>query len=313
MEWTGGPILVTGGCGWLGSNLVTALLAEGAEVTALDLPELVATSPETGARLLAVDITAPGELEQAVAAAKPAAIVHLAYLLGPASQSQVERSIEVNCLGTARVFEAALRNDVGRIVWLSSSAIYGPPGPYGENPIGEDDVRGEPRLFYGICKRFNEAMAAHYTREHGLDQIAFRLALGYGPPGRERGFSAQVSNLFEGAFAKRETTVTFPNAEQCWVYVDDVIAALLLGLRATDFKHRVFNLSSDEIFTPTEVGELLARRFPEMRLEFEWEGVAEWPARLAYSRAREELGYSPRVDIQEGIDRYAESWGVLAR
>ncbi|HEX3736540.1 MAG TPA: NAD(P)-dependent oxidoreductase [Solirubrobacterales bacterium] len=311
--WSGGPVLVTGGCGWLGSNVVAALLAAGAEVVALDLPELVEASPASAARLVAADISQPGEAAAAVAASRPAAIVHLAYLLGPASQAEVERAITVNCLGTARVFEAALAAAVERVVWLSSSAVYGPPEPYGEDQIDEDDLRGAPRLFYGSTKRFDEEMAALYTRERGLDQIALRLALGYGPPGRDRGFSAEVSNLFEGAFSGRPTSLVFPDAPQSWVYVDDVVAAILLALQAAELEHRVFNVSSDTIYTPIEVGELLRGRFPAARLEFRTEGRAEWPARLDYSRARRELGYVPMVDIEEGISRYAAHWEAHGR
>jgi nucleoside-diphosphate-sugar epimerase len=297
----------------MGSNVVRRLVAEGVEVVVLDLPDLIEASGDVGAELVAADVGHPGSVEAAVAAARPSAIVHLAYLIGRASQTDIERSLTVNCIGTSRVFEAALAHDVGRVVWLSSSAVYGAPEPYGDEPIGEEDVRGESRLVYGACKRLNEQLAAIYTRERGLDQIAFRLALGYGPPGRDSGFSAHVSNLFEGAIRGAETRVAFPDAVQSWVYVDDVVEAIHLGLRATGFEHRVFNLSSDEIYTPAEVGEILAERYPDSRVEFAYEGRAEWPARLDYSRARAELGYSPAVDIREGISRYAASLGAGSR
>lgn len=310
MAPTDGPILVTGGCGWLGVNLVRRLAGE-AEVVAFDLPGQVASAPDDlGARLLAGDVAVPGSVEEAIESVRPSAVVHLAYLLGPATQNDPERSLTVNCLGTARVFEAAVAAGVERVVWLSSSGVYGPPEPYGEESIGEDDRRGEPRLLYGATKLLNERVAAVYTEDRGLDQLCFRLALGYGPPGRERGFSAQVSNLFEGAFSGAPTRLVFPAAEQCWVYVDDIVEAIWLGLQAAELEHRVFNLANDEIYTPAAVGEMLRERFPAARLEFETVGRPEWPARLDWSRAAAELGYRPRVDIEEGIARYAASCGV---
>ncbi len=313
MEWAGGPVLVTGGCGWLGSSLVARLIGEGVEVVVADLPSLIAASPSIEADLLPLDVSEPGALDSIVAQRRPEAIVHLAYLLGPASQADVSRALSVNCLGTAKVFDAAIDHDVRRVVWLSSSAVYGRPETYGDELISEEDLRGDTHLLYGATKRFNEQMAAIYTRDRGLDQISLRLSLGYGPPGRDRGFSAQVSNLFEGAFSGAETRLVFPDSVQNWVYVDDVVEAIMLALAKVSVEHRVFNISSDETYTPAQVGDLLRERFPEAKLEFISEGEAEWPARLDYSRARAELGYQPSVDIHEGIARYAASQGLTVR
>jgi UDP-glucose 4-epimerase len=299
--------VVTGGRGWLGVNLVRRLAADGWDVTTFDVAPALDAGDREGGEVTDVvgDITDAGAVVRLMRPA-PELVFHLAYLLGPAGQADPRRSLTINCIGTANVFEAACEADARRVVWLSSSAIYGPAAAYGEGLIGEDDVRGVPRLVYGACKRMNEYLADVYTRDRGLDQVAFRLSLGYGPPARRHGFSKHVTTLFEGPFRGHPAVVTFPPAPQNWVYVDDIVDALLLGAEAESLPSRVYNLASDETRTPVEVADMVRETVPDARIDVTMAGEVEWPARLDYRRARAELGYRPKFDLEAGIARYRD-------
>jgi nucleoside-diphosphate-sugar epimerase len=299
--------LVTGARGWLGTNLVNRLASQdGWSVTALDLAARPANGGHGPVEHVVGDVSDVEVVRRAMSP-RPDVVFHLAYLLGEEGQRDIPKSLCINCIGTANVFEAALEAGAGRTVWLSSSAIYGPAHAYGDELIGEEDVRGEPRLVYGACKRLNESIASSYARDRGLDHVAFRLSMGYGPPARRHGFSTQVTALFEAAFREEETSVVFPDALQNWVYVDDIVDALLLGAKAESLPRRIYNLASDETHTPAEVAEVLGGLLPGSRVEVTMEGPAEWPARLDYTKAREELGYRPRFDLASGIARYREA------
>lgn len=294
--------LVTGGRGWLGVNLVSQLARDGWEVTAFDLAPAPQAS-DSNVKHLVGDISDTAAVEAAADQA-PDVIFHLAFVLGPRGESDIAHSMAVNCNGTVNVFEAACRAGVRRVVWMSSSAVYGPAAAYATDMISEDDLRARPTLVYGACKLFNESIADAYTRNRGLDQVAFRLATGYGPPARKHGFSTQITSLFEAPFRGQAAQLTFPDAPQNWVYVDDIVSALVLAAEVDALEHRVLNLSSDETYTPAEVASQIRQKIPDAQIEVTMEGPCLWPARLDYTRARDTLGYRPRYTLAEGIDRY---------
>jgi UDP-glucose 4-epimerase len=283
--------VVTGGAGFIGSNLVDALLARGDDVTVVDnfasgKRELVAP----GATLLEHDIREPFSVDADV-------VFHLA------AQADVQTSMKdpgydaaVNVVGTANVLAAAGRAQV----IFSSSGGAG----YGEcaEPATED-APFEPLSPYGIAKKCGEEYLAGWNRIHGTGHVSLRFANVYGER-QDAGLEGGVVAIFLERMARGEETVIYGDGEQQrdFVYVGDVVAALLATVGRDGGPYNVGTGIA------TSVNELHAacRRAA---------GVAEEPthreARLGDvvrsvidpARAARELGWRAEVPLDEGIAR----------
>jgi UDP-glucose 4-epimerase len=283
--------VVTGGAGFIGSNLADALLARGDEVTIVDnfasgKRQLV----NPAAALLEHDIREPFSIDADV-------FFHLA------AQADVQTSMKdpgydaaVNVVGTANVLTAAGKAQV----IFSSSGGAG----YGEctTPATEDSPF-EPLSPYGIAKKCGEEYLAGWNRIHGTSHVSLRFANVYGER-QDAGLDGGVVAIFLERMARGEETVVFGDGEQQrdFVYVGDIVAALLATVGR---KGGPYNIGSG---IATSVNELHAacRRAA---------GVQEEPlhrdARLGDvirsvidpSRAGRELGWHAEVSLDEGIAR----------
>jgi UDP-glucose 4-epimerase len=224
-------ILVTGGAGFIGSNLVDALLARGDEVTVLDdlstgrLQNLDAAL-EAGATLFEGSVADPAAVAAALAAARPEVIHHLA------AQIDVRRAVEdpafdatVNVVGTATVLEAARRAGVRRVVLASTGgAIYGDADVV---PTPED---AEPRPLspYAASKRSAEVYMDLYRRLYGLSTFSLRLANVYGPRQDPQG-EAGVIAIYCGRAVDGGHATVYGDGLQTrdFVYVGDVVDAFV--------------------------------------------------------------------------------------
>jgi UDP-glucose 4-epimerase len=225
--------LVTGGAGFIGSNLVDALLARGDEVTVVDdlstgrrsnlEPALAA-----GAELVELDIRDGAALTELARARRPERIFHLA------AQIDVRKSIEdpafdaaVNVGGTANVLEAARAGECGRVVFISTGgAIYG-EGEGQQLPLVEDAPIA-PLSAYGQSKYAGEGYLALYERLYGLSGVSLRLGNVYGPRQDPLG-EAGVIAIFCGALREGRRPTIFGDGTQTrdYIYVGDVVAAAL--------------------------------------------------------------------------------------
>lgn len=217
-------VFMTGGRGFLGAWIIRHALAAGIEVGVFDLIDdrrLIAAligAPEA-ARLSwhGGDIAAPGAVAAAMAGYD--SVIHLAGLLTPACAADPVRAAEVNLIGTLRVFEAARRQGIDRIVYTSTAGVFGP-----------DDGRiPYPVSHYGATKLACEGAARAYSADHGLGSIGFRPYIIYGP-GRESGATAGPSLAARAAVRGEAYTIGYRGAAG-HVYVEDVALAYLAALR----------------------------------------------------------------------------------
>jgi UDP-glucose 4-epimerase len=225
--------LVTGGAGFIGSNLVDALLARGDEVTVLDnlstgrrgnLDGAIAN----GARLVEVDICDDADVGALIAETRPELVFHLA------AQIDVRRSVTepafdaaVNVGGTANVLEAARANEVGRVVFISTGgALYG-EGADKVLPLPESTPIA-PLSGYGQSKYAAEGYLGLYERLHGLSGMALRLGNVYGPRQDPLG-EAGVVAIFCGLLRNGGIPTVYGDGTQTrdYIYVGDVVAAAL--------------------------------------------------------------------------------------
>src|SRR3954447_726808 len=302
--------LVTGGAGFIGSNLVDALLDEGAEVDVVDT--LVtgrrsnledAGALERGARLHEVDITDAAALNGLVAEVAPDVIWHLA------AQIDVRKSIEdpgfdsaVNVTGTVNVLEAARLAGVGRVVNTSTGgAIYGDaqriPSPEDETPL--------PMAAYGQSKFCAERYLGWYGRLYGQSNVTLRLGNVYGPRQDPLG-EAGVIAIFCGKLRAGERPTIFGGGKQTrdYIYVADVVRAQLAAGRGEMTGE--INVGTGRETSVLDIVEVIKELEPEAAPGFEPElapprmGEIERSC-LDVSRAREELGFEAQTSLRDGM------------
>jgi|tagenome__1003787_1003787.scaffolds.fasta_scaffold20957991_3 UDP-glucose 4-epimerase len=311
--------LVTGGAGFIGSNLVDALLDRGDEVTVVDnlstgrIDNLDAAR-RRGIAFHEADITEPERLCKLVAGARPDIVFHLA------AQIDVRKSIDdpawdasINVGGTINVLDAARRAGVARVVNTSTGgAIYGDvetiPTPETTSP--------RPMAAYGTSKLCAETYCGWYERLYGLSAVTLRYGNVYGPRQDPLG-EAGVIAIFCGRLMSGERPTIFGDGQQTrdYVYVADVVAANLAAASHPE-AHGVYNVGTGRESSVLEVLGSLRRAagLEEDDLEPEFA-----PARLGelqrsaldVSRARVELGFTAEADLDEGMRRTLE-WARAA-
>jgi UDP-glucose 4-epimerase len=288
--------LVTGGAGFIGSNLVDALLSRGDEVTVVDdLSSGKRANLDGAAQLVELDIRDPA-LADAFADARPDVCFHLAAQADvPTSVERPDFDAEVNVVGTVRVLAAAA--DAPVVFSSTGGAIYGEC----ERPAREDDPR-RPLSPYGIAKLAGEEYLAGWNRLHGTRHTALRFANVYGPR-QEAGLEGGVVAIFfEAMAAGRETTI-FGDGRQTrdFVHVDDVVRAILLAPE----KAGVYNIGSGVETSVLELhercreiaGDARAPRTAPPR-----EGDVR-RSMLDVSLADRELGWRPEIPLADGLRR----------
>src|SRR3954454_9651408 len=302
---------VTGGAGFIGSNLVDALVERGDDVEVLDdlstgrrsnLEKALAA----GAVLHEADLRDAGRVAELVAAAAPEVIFHLG------AQIDVRRAVadprldaDINVGGTINVLEAARRAGVRRVVNSSTGgAIYGDAASI---PTAED-YPPAPMAPYGQSKHAAEGYCGLYHRLHGVSSVSLRYANVYGPRHDPQGEGGVVA-IFCGKLVDGGTPVAFGDGLQTrdYVYVGDVAAANLAAA-ASDWEGAC-NIGTG---TETTVVELAAALRALGDGPFELEHAPERPGEVIRSAvdpalAREVLGWEPRVGLPEGLRMTLES------
>ena len=295
-------VLVLGGNGFIGSNLVLGLLEAGFEVRVLDLRREPAL-PRTGAvEFLEGDFTNHAVSELALEGV--AAVFHLASVTTPASgTSDPVYDVTENLVGTLRLLEACTVRGVRRLVFISSGGtVYGTPRRV---PIPEDHPQ-EPISSYGIVKLAIEKYLLMYAHLGRLDPIILRVANPYGPGQFTQGAQGAVAVAL-GCLERGEPFKLWGDGSvvRDFLYVDDLTEAFLAALRAPDPGARIFNIGSGR---GVSLRELLAA---SERVVGHPLAIAQLPGRaidvpanvLDCTRAREHLGWGPRVPLEEGLAR----------
>ena len=300
--------LVTGGAGFIGSNLVDALLARGDEVTVVDdlstgrrgnLDGALAA----GAELVELDIREADALAELVAARRPEAVFHLA------AQIDVRKSLAdpafdaaVNVGGTANLLEAVRGAGGARVVFASTGgAIYG-EGEGKALPLGED-APIEPFSAYGQSKYAAEGYLALYERLYGLSGVSLRFGNVYGPRQDPLG-EAGVIAIFCGKLAAGERPTVYGDGTQTrdYIYVSDVVAAALAaaGSEATGPINIGTGVETDVLELAARLGELGGAESFEPELAPPRTGEVQRIS-LDAGRAERELGWSAQVGVEEGL------------
>src|SRR5271157_1517953 len=253
-------ILITGGAGFIGSHLAERLLREGkrlalvdnlddfypAELKRANLEEVKASGEF---QFFPADIRDGEKLRQVFATFKPDAVIHLGARPGVRlSFAQPEAYTSINVLGTTQVLEISRQSGVQRVVFASSSSVYGHSS---RAPFREDAVISHPLSIYAATKVAGEAMAFTFAHAYGLSVVCLRLFTVYGP--RQRPDLA--IRRFAGMIMEGKEVPIFGDGslERDYTYVDDVVDGSLLALDAPG-EFDVFNLGNSN---PVRIDEMV--------------------------------------------------------
>lgn len=297
--------LVTGGAGFIGSNLVDALIARGDRVTVIDSlatgrRENLADALERGVTLHVADIREHSAVTAAFEAARPECVFHLAAHVNVTAS--VQRPLDdatTNVLGTINVLEAARAAGARRLVNTSSCAIYGDT----ERLPTPEDCPGRPLAPYGQGKLAAEGYCEVYRQTHHLSSVSLRYSNVYGPRQDAHG-EAGVVAIFCARAEEGLPLAVYGDGRQTrdWVEVSDVVSANLLA--ADSDLTGAINVSRG---LETSVLELIAA-LAEVGYGASPEFAPGRPGEvrrscLDNSRARHELGWEPVVGLEEGLQK----------
>jgi len=300
--------LVTGGAGFIGSNLVDALLARGDAVTAVDdlstgRRENLEGALAAGAELAELDIRDGEALRACVAAARPEVVFHLA------AQIDVRKSVadpafdaSINVGGTANLLEAVRAAGEPRVVFVSTGgAIYG-EGEGQELPLDEEAPLA-PLSPYGQSKLAGEGYMSLYERLYGLSTVSLRLGNVYGPRQDPLG-EAGVVAIFCGRLRAGGRPTVYGDGRQTrdYIYAGDVVAAALAaaGSAASGPINVGTGVETDVLELAARLGELGGAESFEPELADARPGEVQRIA-IDPGRAERELGWRAAVGLDEGL------------
>ena len=313
-------ILVTGGAGFIGSNLTDALLALGSQVTVLDnfstgkRENLAHLAGNPAFSLIEGDIRDLETCRKAVSS--------MDFVLHEAALGSVPRSIKnpmdstaVNILGFVNMLYASHEAGVRRFVFASSSSVYGDNETL---PKVEDQI-GKQLSPYAITKYVDELFAENFHQLYGIDTIGLRYFNVFGRRQDPSGAYAAVIPKFAAALIRHEQPIINGDGSNSrdFTYIDNVIQANLLALstNAPDALNQVYNVAYGERTTLNELFEALRSQFGKfdpaittLKPIYGPNRPGDIPHSLAgIEKARRLLGYNPEFSVGEGL-RLAAEW-----
>lgn len=297
-------VLVTGGGGFIGSNLVRRLLEEGNIVTVLDnfmSGYLSNLDPFPSVRIIEGDVRDKTAVETAMQGAE--VVFHLAASVGnKRSIDQPIMDAEINVLGTLNVLEAARKEGVRKIVASSSAGIF---GELKTMPIKEDHPI-EPDSPYGCTKLCEEKLCLSYAKLYDIEAVCLRYFNVYGPNQRFDAYG-NVIPIFVFRMLNNESLIIYGDGEQTrdFVHVDDVVQANIKAADALGVSG-AFNIASGTRVTINRlVGMIIRDNHSTIKIEHSTERPGDVRHSLAdISLAHQRIHYSPSVALENGIEEY---------
>ncbi len=306
-------VLVTGGAGFIGAEVVGTLVARGGEDVHVtthsgNVQRLAGVIDQVNMHRL--DLAESAEVMALVDAVRPRAIYHLGAVLSGPSEADPQTSVETNAFGTYALLEAARLSGVEQFLFASSIGVFiGADLPDG--PIADSTLQ-RPDLVYGVTKVFGELLGRFYRRKYGLDFRGLRYP-GIVGPGVTTWSLAQCTSWVIETPARGEPFTSWLGPETPFdlIYFKEAGAAMVQLADAPSDAIRTVNYNLGGMKPQVTMGQLaeaVQARIPEAKIDFQpdpaIQAVMANMHALDDSRAREEWGWAPRLDHLAMIDDF---------
>src|SRR5688572_24619061 len=307
-----GIALVTGGAGFIGSQIASALAASGARVRIID-------DLSTGYRENIEEIGGDVDFIQGSVADEAAlnrAIEDVEVVFHEAAIPSVPRSIEnprqthiASVDSTFSLLLAARENRVRRVVYAASSSAYGdqPTLPKVENMLPE------PLSPYAVAKLVGEQYCQVFTRVYGLETLSLRYFNVFGPRQDPSSQYSGVISRFISAFLRNETPVIYGDGEQSrdFTYIDNVVDANLKAAESMKGIGQVINVANGERTSLNQLLDELKQLTGKTDVKADYQPTRAGDVKHSLadiSRARDLLGYEPKIDLRQGLSLTMDWW-----
>ncbi len=306
--------LVTGGLGLIGHNIVQRLQARGEQTAIIDTKTTYGIIPQAeidylmSERLAKInnhpvyntDISLGGLVDWVVGKEKPNVIIHCAsFPRQKVVNANPALGADVMMRGLINLLESAKTHGVERFVYISSSMVYGDF----EDQVREDD-ECNPQGQYGIMKLAGEWLVKDYARRCGFEYVIIRPSAVYGPLDVE---DRVVAKFMLAARRGGVLKVNGANETLDFTYVDDAADGIVAAATRIMCRNMTFNITKSHSVSLLQAAEMIVRIVGSGTIEVR-DKDADFPSRgaLNIDRARTILGYDPKVDVEEGFQKYHE-------
>ena len=297
-------VVVTGGAGFIGSNLCRTLLEHDAKVTAFDnlysgKIDFIQDLMDKGLNFVQEDIRDPAALEKATKNSE--VIFHLAAQTSvPFSMENPKEDCEINVVGTVNVLEAA-RKAGARVVFASSCAVYGNP----EKRPTPETYPTHPIAFYGLTKLLGENYCRFYQETYGSEVVMLRIFNVYGPDCH--GAIYDFLNKLRKTPDKLEVLGTGKQSRD-FVYVLDMVDALLKAATVPAAAGQAFNVGTGTTTSVAELAKMIVEILGLEGVEIYFKGGQAWAGDMDItladnSKAANILQWRPQVNLKEGLKK----------
>ena len=309
-------ILVTGAAGFIGSHTVDLLIRHGHEVLGIDdlstgsLENIIDALASGRFSLEQRDMLEPEAISDLIRGFQPDAVIHLAGLVSVTlGQTQPERNFRLNVESTKIVAEAAREFGCPRVVFASSAAVY---GDLEKLPVEEDDQK-DPISNYGTAKLLSEMLLQSYAKSYDMTCVSNRFFNVFGPRQDPHSPYSGVISIFAERYANGEQATIFGDGSQSrdFVSVYDIAHGNLLAATKPNIPSGSYNLCTNEQKSLLDLAEVLAVNFPDApAVEFAEERSGDIKHSLgSNAKAREHLGFNPRMSFADGVAGLVKSLG----
>ncbi|HET7442065.1 MAG TPA: NAD(P)-dependent oxidoreductase [Terriglobales bacterium] len=293
-------VVVTGGNGFVGRYLCPELTKRGWDVLSVDS---CALEGKNGTAFQQCDITEAEPVEAIFKAKHYEAIIHLASILPTAAKADPHTATNVNIGGSLNILEAAKRFNLGRVIYASSSSVYGtrPASQF----VSESQSLA-PEDLYGAAKRYVEMLGQAYHQNSGFGFLALRIAIVVGA-GVKSSTSAWRGQLIESLRAAKPTEFALPfrpDEVLPIIHVEDLVAMLVAAVSADKITASIYNSFAESV-TPAELKHEVERLNAKVKVELGTAPVVGHPRAIDSRRFAKDFGIEP-MPLRERLRRGAE-------
>ncbi len=302
-------IVITGGCGYLGSNIAKRLLSAGHEILIIENFSTSVRNELKDCQIVKCDITNPKELENLKATGYDVLLHLAAQSSGPKSFDIPDIDIKINILGTLNMINWCRDNDIKRILFASSFVVYG------DNPNTEilSEVEAcNPKSIYALSKYASEQLLKIYAEPLGIQWNALRMFNIYGP-GQDLSRNDQgMVSIFLNIVRNNNYVGVQGSLDRFrdFIYIDDVVQGWELCLLNNEFPNQIYNLGSGvKTHLSSLIDSLIEAYGKTNQVKVEEVGTTPGDIMGCYAdifKISDQLGYKPKFSLEKGIEHFKE-------